>query len=195
MTTKTRTILWTGLAFAVVLGSLWQFVPLRDAQDRVAALPKSGIGYVSQDLPVPPEMRAVFGDAQVLRRSYAVRGQRFVLWVVDGSRNRHAVHDPLFCVRGGGWEIRSQGDFALEGVQARLLRAVKAGREVESLLWFSDGRTRHASAPRYWWQTTLRRLTLGASGPEPVLVNLQPVDPQGMNWRRLTEDLPALFDL
>jgi hypothetical protein len=41
----------------------------------------------------------------------------------------------------------------------------------------------------------LRRLTLGASGPEPVLVNLQPVDPRGVNWLRLTEDLLELFDL
>jgi hypothetical protein len=195
MSGTTRKLLWLGLALAVGLGLLWQFFPLPDAQDRVAALPKSGIGYTSQDLPLSPETRQVVGQARVLRRAYQLDGQQVTVWVVDGSRNRHAVHDPLYCVRGGGWQILSQRVFPIAGGEARLIRALRDGHETESLVWFSDGRTRHASAPRYWWQTTFRRLTLGGSGPEPVLVIVQPLDARAVNWRRLLQDLPFLDGL
>jgi hypothetical protein len=195
MTGLNRKLLWAGLAVAVALGLIWQLFPLPDAQARVRALPQSGILYAGQDLPIPPEMRMVFGKAQVLKRGYQVGGQRVIVWVIDGSRNRHAVHDPLYCIRGGGWRIVSQNPFPIRGGSAKLILAEKDGAQAESLVWFSDGNTRHASALRYWGQTTLRRLTLGWSGPEPVLITVQLAGSEVVNWRQLAGQFAPLFEL
>lgn len=195
MTHRGQKFLWIGLAIAIGLGLLWQFYPLRDAQARIKALPQNGLSYSGQDLQIPDAMRALFGKAEVIKRGYQVGEQRFIVWIIDGSHNRHAVHDPLYCIRGDGWTVISQNDFPVDGGTAQLIRAEKKGRETESLVWFSNGSERHGSALRYWWQTTLRRLTLGHAGEEPILVTVQPAGGAPVNWRELTEKFPALFEL
>ena len=77
---------------------------------------------------------------------------------------------------------------------AELLRLTNGDDTREALHWFSDGEQRHALPMRFWWQTTLRRLTLGASGEEPVLVILQPFDKRSLDWRAILEAMPALFE-
>lgn len=195
MTRRSQTALWLALAFAIALGSLFQFYPLPGAQDRVRTLPLRGLNYSGQELEIPAPMRALFGAAQVTRRGYQVGDQRVFVWILDGARNRHAVHDPLYCLRGDGWQIKSQNPFPLDGGAANLILAEKNGRQCESLVWFTDGRVRHASALRYWWQTTWRRLTLGRSGPEPVLITIQPAAGASVDWHRLTAQFAALFEL
>ena len=195
MTHKNQSLLWIGLALAVVLGLIWQFSPLTDAQNRVKKLPLSGLNYAGEELAIPDSLRSLFGKAQVLKRGYQVGPQRVIVWIVDGAHNRHAVHDPLYCLRGDGWRVKSQNLFPLDGGEANLIRAEKNGRETESLIWFSDGHERHASALRYWWQTTTRRLTLGHSGPEPVLITVQPVGGAAIDWHQLAERFTPLFDL
>ena len=194
-TTQRQLLLWIALALAVALGLLSQFYPLADARDRVRALPLNGLNYSGQDLEIPEAMRALFGKAKVLKRGYQVGGQRVILWVVDGTHNRHAVHDPLYCLRGDGWQIKGQQVFPVEGGEANLIRVEKNGRQAESLIWFSDGHQRHASAIRYWWQTTLRRLSLGRSGSEPVLITLQPVGGATVDWLQFTDQFSSLFNL
>ena len=82
---------------------------------------------------------------------------------------------------------------ALPSGQARHVSFEKHGRRAELLFWFSDGAERHASIPRYWWQTMLRRLTCGRSGDEPVLVMLQSYDQRPVDWRTiLDKDSPFL---
>ncbi len=192
---RTNTFLWAGLLTATVLALLWEFIPLKDASHRVRSLPASGAGYQSEDIPLTPTEAATFGSANVLKRLYRVGGQQFVVAVIDGTRNRHAVHDPFYCIRGSGWTIASDAPFAIEGGTGRLTRIVRGQEETEMLLWFSDGRTLHGSPVRYWWQTTLRRLSLGLSGPEPVLVIVQPAVAGNWNWRQFTEAFPTLFRL
>ena len=195
MTTRNQKFLWLGLVLAVALGLLWEFYPLTDAQARVRALPRSGLNFAGQDLTIPAGMLPLFGKAQVVKRGYQVADQRVIVWIIDGAHNRHAVHDPLYCLRGDGWRVISQNVFPVEGGEARLIRAEKNGREMDSLVWFSDGHERYASTLRYWWQTTLRRLTFGRSGPEPVLITVQPVSTAPINWRQLTDQFTPLFDL
>ncbi|MSU57144.1 MAG: exosortase-associated EpsI family protein [Pedosphaera sp.] len=195
MTKKNRNLLWLGLAVAVALGLLWQFYPLPDAQDRVRAFPVSGLTFNGQELTYPEYMRGLFGKATVTKRGYEVGGQRVIVWIVDGTRNRHAVHDPLYCLRGDGWQVVSKNSFPVDGGEAQLIRAQKNGREAESLLWYSDGQVRHASAARYWWQATLRRLTLGRAGHEPVLITVQAVGNAPINWRQLADQFRPLFEL
>lgn len=195
MNKRSRLLLWIALGVAVVLGLVWQFYPLADAQDRVSQLPRAGYNIIGEDLPIPQDTKDFFGDAYLLRRAYEVNGQRIVLWVIDGTHNRHAVHDPLYCIRGGGWSIDSQTPLPVQGGNADIVRQTKDGRTTESLIWFSDGKTRYSSAPEYWWQTTLRRLSLGHSGSEPVLINVSPYSTNVIDWKRLADEFPALFEL
>ena len=69
------------------------------------------------------------------------------------------------------------------------------GKTAEAMYWMSDGKHRYTSAPTYWWKSTLRRLTLGASGDESVLVILQPLAGKTVDWNFLLDQFPALRDL
>lgn len=45
---------------------------------------------------------------------------------------------------------------------------------MELLYWFSTDKSSDHSLPRYWFETTLRRITLGQCGCEPILVLFHP---------------------
>lgn len=188
-------VLWAALALAVCLSLVWETVSLPDASRRLASLPVSGFGFAGRDLPLNDVEKGVFGGVQTVKRLYQAGHQQFIVQVIDGSRNRHAIHDPLYCFRGAGWDVAATRDFAVPGGWARLLSLRKNIETAEALYWISDGSRRHASAPRYWWQSSLRRLTLGGSGPEPVLVVVQPATPEALDWSAVFAHLPALFDL
>jgi len=83
----------------------------------------------------------------------------------------------------------------VEGGAAQLVRLSKKGQETEALFWFSDGSCRYPSPLRYWWQTTLRRLTLGHSGKEPVLIVIQPVGTEIVNWSKLVKRFWPIFEV
>ena len=184
--------LWVGLGLVVLLAVLWDAVPLPDAVGHLMALPAHGADFVSRDLPLEPGEIAALGPAAHLKRLYAWRGQRFAVLAVDGTHNRHAVHDPQYCLRGDGWQLVSQHAIPLDIGQAMLSRFVRGQRVVEALYWYTDGETRYASPLRYWWQTALRRLTLGVSGNEPILVVVQSVDADPLDWPQLTTNFLPL---
>lgn len=184
--------MWGALAVVMLLGVVWERVALPDAAVRLRQLPLKGLGFVGQELPLKEVERKVFGKADVVNRVYAARGQKFVLTIIDGTGDRHAVHDPLYCFKGAGWSVAGREAVRITGGEAALLQLRRQDRDASALIWFSDGRERHASALRYWWQTTLRRVTLGASGEEPVLIILQPAEGRSLNWEQIFSALPAL---
>lgn len=192
MNNTAKKVLWIALGLAVVLSLVWQFVPLPDAGARLDAIPLSGFGFTGRDLPLADVEASIYKPARVLKRIYAVGHQQVIVVAIDGSRNRHAIHDPTFCFRGAGWTIASYRDIPVPGGTARLLSLNKDGRNIEAMYWMSDGRTRYPSAMHYWWQTTLRRLTLGHSGAEPILFVLQPANGDSLDWERLLEEFPQL---
>jgi hypothetical protein len=195
MSARNRLFLWTLLLLVLALGAAWDRYPLADAAGRLALLPKSGPGFASVSVSLTPQEIDTFGDTNVEKRLYESTSGRLLITAVDGSRDRHAVHDPMYCFRGSGWEPELQETVAVPGGEARWVRLQKHGQEIQALYWFSDGRRRHGSAPHYWWQTTLRRLTLGASGPEPVLVVVQSLGRESPGWRTLFDRFPALQEL
>ena len=69
------------------------------------------------------------------------------------------------------------------------------GTIAEAIFWMSDGRERHSSPSRYWYQTALRRLTLGRSGSEPVLIILQPWPGQTISWDDVLTRIGPLFEI
>lgn len=179
---------------ALAIICLWEFVPLDDAAARLRALPTSGLQFASREVPLVAAERDLYGAANVVKRLCQVGPQQFMLLIVDGSRNRHAVHDPLYCFRGAGWEASTTSDLPVRGGVARQVILTRGTERAEVVFWFSDGSTRHGSATKYWLQTALRRLTVGSAGPEPVLVMLWTVGPQSPDWADLFEHFTAVFE-
>jgi hypothetical protein len=182
-----------GVVVAVVIASqLWR---LPDAESRIAQLPAGGIWHRTAPVELLPWERTFFGRAKVTKRIAVVRQERVVLTVVDGSLNRQAVHDPEFCFRGAGWTVASSAPLDLLHGRARLLQLRKGDITAEAVFWFSDGTEAFAEPWRYWAATTLRRLTFGKSGPEPVLVLLTSLDATAPKWNALLERWPDLARL
>ena len=118
------------------------------------------------------------------------------MMVIDGGTNRHAVHDPVYCFRGAGWTVRERRLFPLEGGSAAVLKLARGGadEEQEAMYWISDDQRRYVEPWRYWWQTTMRRLTFGHSGAEPVMVILQPASTGAFDWQRLADHFPVMLN-
>ena len=195
MNPNRRRLLWALLAVAVVVGAVWEFFPLRDARARLNDIPTYGLEFTGRDIPLDKNEAGSFGKVSVLKRLYQFRRYRFVLLVIDGARNRHAVHDPVYCFRGAGWQTVMQESLPVSGGEVRRLRLRRKGRETDAVCWFSDGATRYSSALRYWWQTTVRRLSLGRSGEEPVLVILQPYGEAEIDWREILREFEPLVSI
>lgn len=188
-------LLWVTLIIALGAGIVWQWAPMADASKRLAALPTEEQNVASRDLPLTEAESSIFGKANVVKRVYAIRDQKIVVVVIDGTHDRHGVHDPLYCFRGAGWTLEAQEELDLPRGKARYVRFTKGSTRTEMVYWISDGKRRHYSPTRYWGQTALRRLTLGSSGAEPVLVLLQPAGREPIRWREALDEFPALLEL
>jgi hypothetical protein len=194
MNARTQKILIGGLILAMLLAFLWDLVPLRDAQARLADLPVAGLGFSSLALPLNETEKSIFGAAQVVKRVYRVGRRNFAVVIIDGTRNRHAVHDPTYCFRGAGWEISGERELPVTGGVGKIVTLQKGVEMRTAAYWFSDGQTRHSSVARCWWQMACRRMTFGASGPQPLLMLVQPLDGGDVNWDMLPTQLPFMFD-
>lgn len=190
-----RLALWIGLSIAIVLGCIWQFYPLSDASQQVNSLPLFGKAFKGRNLPLNDSEKAYFKNVNVMKRVYEVGHQQLFIAILDGTNNRHLVHDPLYCFRGGGWEVVNQENMALPEGDAVFLLLQKDNRQQQAMYWFTDGKSHYASPLRYWWETMLRRFTLGHSGPEPVLITVQPLDKEKLNPQELFKHFPELFKI
>ena len=168
-----RPALAAALVAAVIITMLWELNPLQDNAPRFAFLPRRGLGFAGTDIPLTPEEQKTYHGLQALKRLYIVGADSVVIFAIDGSGNRHAIHDPDYCFGGGGWRIAASRPQPLPGGYAMQVALTRGSDHAETLYWFTDGETRHASELHYWWQTALRRLTFGHSGPEPLLVVMQ----------------------
>lgn len=182
------------LALAVAVTLTWELVPLPDASQRLQTLSRAGLGFASVDVPLSRVEAGIYRGATVVKRLYRMRPDSAVIVVIDGSRNRHAVHDPAYCFRGGGWRVRAKHTLPLPGGVAVRVELERGRERTEAVYWFTDGVSRHTSALRYWWQASLRRLTFGQCGAEPVLVVIQPASSQtgSVDWDRMFASIPEL---
>jgi hypothetical protein len=179
---RRRAGLWAVIGVAMACGALWAMYPLPDAARRLQSVPRSGAGFSSTDITLTPTELQALGRVNLIHRQYQVENQSFYTTIIDGTKDRHAVHDPRYCFQGAGWNVLAERKLDLPGGEANWVRATQGDREVQALFWFSDGKTRYTSVLRYWWQTTLRRMTLGRSGAEPVLVVLQSFGREQPDW-------------
>lgn len=194
---KRSIILWVFLALAVCLGLLWQYAPLKDAKERLKAFPLSGPSFAGQDLPLGGWEVDFFKNVNVMKRVYRVGDQTLFITALDGTRNRHVVHDPLYCFRGSGYEVISQTSMPLPSGKGSVgvVRLAKDGKEQDAMYWFSNGRDTYDKPLRYWWQATIRRLTLGLSGEEPILIVVQPLDNSPLDPKEVVHFFPQLLTL
>lgn len=185
-------LVWSALAAALLLGALWQFVPLADASARLQSLPEVSGGVQSRNVPLEPAESEIFRRTTILKRQVLVEGQAVTLTAIDGTRDRHAIHDPRFCFQGAGWTITSQQPVALARGEATRVTLEKAGESTEAIFWFTDGVRQFSSPSTYWIKTTLRRLTFGKSGGEPILVILGAGPTLPIDWPKLLGAWPEL---
>ena len=195
MTSRAQKNLLAGLVLAGLLAMAWDSVTLPDAQDRVSRLATAGLGFTSRELPLNETEKSIYGAAQVTKRIYRAGHENFEVIIIDGARNRHAVHDPAYCFRGAGWDITGDRPLNLPGGAGKILTLQKNGETRQAVFWFSDGLERHAQVSRCWWWVALRKLTFGSSGPAPVLVLVQPLNGGETDWELLPVQLPGLFEL
>jgi hypothetical protein len=192
---RSAKLLWIAFAILVPLGMLWQFYPLKDASARLDAFPMSSVHIDSKDFPLTPAEIAIYSNVKVVKRIAQVGNDRAFVTIIDGTKNRHAVHDPVYCFRGAGWTVSSQEDIPMDHGVARLVHLQQDKDTAEALYWFSDGATQFDRPLLYWWKTALRRLTFGKSGNEPVLVVLSSVDGVLPDWPAVLKAWPELQTL
>ena len=190
-----RRWLWVALGTVMALSLLWELVPRSDASARLNRLPVSGFHLFSRDIPLNKVEEDIYHGANVRKRLYQAGHEKFILLAIDGTNDRHAVHDPTYCFLGGGWKVGTDRTLPIPGGVARLLDLTKNGGNVEIMFWISDNRTRHGSALRAWWQSTLRRLTFVLSVEEPVIFILQPLPGTTVNWDDIRVEFPAVFEI
>ncbi len=190
------TFLFVFLIIALLLGLLWQYYPLEDAKLRLEALPLIGSGFVGNNVPLNDFEEQTFKGVNVLKRVYRVNNENYLITVLDGTHNRHVVHDPYYCFTGSGWEIEKQQDVPIANGTGKELVLRRGSKQRAALFWFSDQISPFSSPMEYWWNSTLRRLTLGRSGQEPVLIMIQPLDSLSqVNWKEVTQVISDLTNL
>jgi hypothetical protein len=181
-----------GLTALIAL--IWPVLPMAGQQGRLAAIPLDGPDFSSDPLELTAEDRKFLAGAGAIQRILRPRqGTAIMLTVIDGSGNRHAVHDPSYCLAGGGWVIRSEKQMTTSSGVANWVSMEKGGEIMESLWFFDDGGRQFTSPLSYWWLSGLRRATRGLSGPEPLLVMLRVPPGQEADWQRIRQVvLPSL---
>lgn len=184
--------IWIFLVVAMGLGLTWEFHPLADASARLRGLGFRTANVECTDIALAPAEQINFKGTTVLKRVAMVGKECVVLIVVDGTRNRHAIHDPIFCFRGAGWEVVGQKPLPLSKGQGSLVQLHRGRGWAQAVYWFSDTETQFASPITFWWKTALRRLSLGRSGQEPVLVVLTSTSGAPVDWPALIRAWPAL---
>jgi hypothetical protein len=192
---RSANLLWLALAVLVPLGMLWEVFPLADASARINAVRLKSTAAQSEDTPLTGAEAAIFAGVRVLKRTATIGTDRIVITVIDGTRNRHAVHDPVFCFRGAGWQVIGDQSLPLDKGSARLVGLRQDKDVAQALYWFSDGTHQFSSPLLYWWKTSLRRLTFGHSGAEPVLVVLTTTSNKMPDWAALIKAWPDLQSL
>lgn len=181
------------LSLVIVIGIIWQFFPLTNAQARLDKIPLSGPDFSGENIPVTPQELEYLPHVNIIKRLYTVGDEKYFIYVLDGTANRHAVHDPTYCFAGGGWTVINTQDIPFQNGSASIYTLQKGDQTRRVLLWFTNGKTVFASPWRYWWETTLRRLTLGSYGQEPVLVVVQPLTPGEKNWKEFFDQFPQII--
>lgn len=193
-TNPKKMFLYGAAGFAVLVTLIWPTLPMVAGVDRLSSIPMSGPDFESREVPLEEHEIRFLDGAQAIQRIIKPRGgSKLSMSVIDGSGNRHAVHDPSYCFAGGGWKMTEQREIPLSSGKGLLMSLHKDGQTMEAMWFFDDGNQQFTSSITYWLRASLRRATRGLSGPEPVLVMFRAEPGAQVDWKRFRQvTLPAL---
>jgi hypothetical protein len=177
MSQKQILMLFSGLFVLVLLALLVRGLELPDASTRIKNFPRQGTMFQSKQVPLTDFEKDMLGTASGYKAIYLWQGLRYAFTIIDGTRNRQAVHDPRYCFRGAGWANTADRTVDFSGGQARRVELEQSGVKSEALFFYSDGENVFDRPLEYWMRATFRRWFRHLGGDEPVLVMIQPVDP------------------
>jgi len=163
------------LLAAAVISLVWNRLPLADGRAFLASIPLDAPGLKGRDLPLTDLERRWLAGASGIKRLYSWEGRSYILAITDGTRNRHAVHDPTYCFRGAGWRVVSRHATRSPRGWIQIVSLSRGDERTEVAFWFDDGVNAFCSPIEFWLRSTSRRLTRGATGPEPLICLLLPV--------------------
>ena len=181
------------LVSTVALSMLWPRLPMAGDPAPLDRIPREGIGLKSRDVEISPIEKKWLGGAAGLKRIFSFRDRLWLLAVTDGTNNRQAVHDPTYCVLGEGWKIIAKSRMPLAGGSALSVTMTRNGETARTLYWFYDGAAPFSSVVEFWLRSTLRRITRGLSGPEPLLFILRPAGTPPEDWQAAANEVAPLF--
>ncbi len=186
--------LWLSFGISVALTLIWPNIPLKSASARLHAVPSHGPDFRTRQVDISPADRRLLGEAEATQYLVTTKsGSRLLLTLIDGTNNRHAVHDPTYCFVGNGWEIKRRETVTTPLGQAAWISLQNHQRQSDVMWFFDNGKKQFESPVEYWFQSALRRLSLGKSGDEAILVSLRSLPNEPVDWTRVREImLPAL---
>ena len=97
----------------------------------------SNVDFPGRALEISESEQQLLGGAHAEKRLYLIDGEAWVFTMIDGSGNRHAVHDPMYCFVGDGWNVFDKQDASLPRGEGRHVKLNKAEKKLEVLYWFS----------------------------------------------------------
>jgi hypothetical protein len=171
--TRQPWFLWPVVLLSIACGAAWSVQPIEGATDRLHEVPLERGQFHGRDLPLTDRERTVLGRVDLLHREYSYPGRSVYVTVIDGSKDRHAVHDPRYCFQGAGWKVLKEETRPIFGGDSTWIDAERDGQHAAAVFWFTDGSERHASVSRYLWDAMLRRVSFGRLGGKPLLVVVQ----------------------
>ncbi|MEO0793782.1 MAG: exosortase-associated EpsI family protein [Verrucomicrobiota bacterium] len=186
-------ILWVISILGILLTLVVEFLPQKDAVEQLLSIPTADRSFRSQETPLTDQERELLGDASAIKKVvYPHSGDPFLFSAIDGSRNRHAVHDPRYCFVGSGWKIMGEQSLETRRGTVQSLILERDGEQRHALFWFSTPDQWFVSPISFWGKATARRLTFGLAGEEPILLVVQSLGDQPLTSPATLEILETL---
>ncbi|WP_309383878.1 exosortase-associated EpsI family protein [Cerasicoccus frondis] len=175
-------LLWLICGVTLIVALIVELTPSTNAMDQLLGIPEGGANFTSQATPLTAQERELLGEAFAVKKIVLPQGGApFLYSAIDGSLNRHAVHDPRYCFIGAGWRIVSEQSLTTGQGEVQSLTLERDGEQRRAMYWFSTPEGWFVSPMNYWAKATWRRLTFGAGGEEPILIVVQSLGDQSLD--------------
>jgi len=186
---------WLIILFVVLATFAFKIHATQQQHSSLHDVPVSGYGFDGRALEFSDAELAFLGKAEAIKHEYSQADYRLVVVVVDGSNNRHAVHDPIFCLRGAGYETTSNTEFPIINGHGQLISLANGSARQKVAFWFSNGEQRYTAFSRYLAESAINRLTFGAIGSQPKMITVYSTGGRIPNWSSILDRFPVLMDI
>ncbi|MCB1119394.1 MAG: hypothetical protein KDK65_05485 [Chlamydiia bacterium] len=155
-----------GFFFLILVTLVWEQIPLKQAPLHY---------HDGVEVPLTAYEKKIFKQIALKKRKIEHAGNTYLVTILDGTNNRSAIHDPLTCMWGMGWQPIEQKRIPTPKGTLAWAKLGSENRTKEMIFWYTDTDSHFHSRWQYLFKTSLRRLTRGYSGTEPLLITIQPI--------------------